>query len=171
MEFAVKFEFKASNSETEYKALVLGMRMAQNAGVSHLLAYSDSLLIVKYLSQEEGLHILKEIHEGCCRSHIGTWALANQALRAGYFWLTMKQDARHLVNKCMKCQKHVTLIHQPIEPLNGMLSPYPFSQWGMDIVGPFPLELGQMKSSGLPSTISQSGCKQSPLPVSQKGKS
>ncbi|KAL0444137.1 UNVERIFIED_CONTAM: hypothetical protein Slati_2136400 [Sesamum latifolium] len=28
MEFAVKFEFNASNNETEYEALVLGMRMA-----------------------------------------------------------------------------------------------------------------------------------------------
>ncbi|KAL0400045.1 UNVERIFIED_CONTAM: hypothetical protein Sradi_2347800 [Sesamum radiatum] len=42
MEFAVKFEFKASNNEAEYEALVLGMRMAQDAGASHLLAYSDS---------------------------------------------------------------------------------------------------------------------------------
>ncbi|KAL0394521.1 UNVERIFIED_CONTAM: hypothetical protein Slati_4418300 [Sesamum latifolium] len=30
MEFAVKFEFKASNNEAEYEALVLGMRMAQD---------------------------------------------------------------------------------------------------------------------------------------------
>ncbi|KAL0421057.1 UNVERIFIED_CONTAM: hypothetical protein Slati_3128600 [Sesamum latifolium] len=223
MEFAVKFEFKASNNEAEYEALVLGMRMAQDAGAPHLLAYSDFQLIVKQvngeyeakeesmvqylqqieelktkfksfqlqqipreenvkadslsklvsaledcktqritvqhlpqpriplevqpiaannndwrtpiirwideghlpgdkweatkiktraihflmqggmlykksfthsllrcLSQEEGLHVLKEIHGGCCGSHIETWALANKALRAGYFWPTMK---------------------------------------------------------------------------------
>ncbi|KAL0433802.1 UNVERIFIED_CONTAM: hypothetical protein Slati_2714500 [Sesamum latifolium] len=71
--------------------------------------------------------------------------LANKALRAGYFWPTMKQDACYLVNKCEKCQKHATLIHQPVEPLNVMLSPCPFSQWGMDIVGPFPLVPGQRK--------------------------
>ncbi|KAL0361500.1 UNVERIFIED_CONTAM: hypothetical protein Sradi_3834500 [Sesamum radiatum] len=39
MEFAVKFEFKASNNEAKYEALVLGLRMAQNAGASHLIAY------------------------------------------------------------------------------------------------------------------------------------
>ncbi|KAL0293879.1 UNVERIFIED_CONTAM: hypothetical protein Sradi_6915300 [Sesamum radiatum] len=139
MEFAVKLEFKASNNKTEYEALVLGMRMAQDAGASHLLAYSDSQLVVRQvngeyeikeesmvqylheieelktrcLSQEEGLHVVNEIHDGCCGSHVGTWALANKALRAGYFWPTMKQDARYLVNKCEKCQKHATLIHQP----------------------------------------------------------
>ncbi|KAL0444362.1 UNVERIFIED_CONTAM: hypothetical protein Slati_2158900 [Sesamum latifolium] len=42
----------------------------------------------------------------------------------------MKQDACYLVNKCEKCQKHVTLIHQPAEPLNVMLSPCHFSPIG-----------------------------------------
>ncbi|KAL0461250.1 UNVERIFIED_CONTAM: hypothetical protein Slati_0012600 [Sesamum latifolium] len=101
--------------------------------------------LLRCLSQEEGLHVLKEIHDGCCGSHIGTWMLANKALRAGYFWLTMNQDARYLVNKCEKCQKHATLIHQHAEPLNVMLSPCPFSQWGIDIVGPFSLASGQRK--------------------------
>ncbi|KAL0407307.1 UNVERIFIED_CONTAM: hypothetical protein Slati_4044600 [Sesamum latifolium] len=101
--------------------------------------------LLRYLSQEEGLHVLKEIHDGCCGSHIRTWALANKALRVGYFWPTMKQDARYLVNKCEKCQKHATLIHQPAELLNVMLSLCPFSQWGMDIVGPFPLAPEQKK--------------------------
>ncbi|KAL0395105.1 UNVERIFIED_CONTAM: hypothetical protein Slati_4476700 [Sesamum latifolium] len=101
--------------------------------------------LLRCLSQEEGLHVLKEIHDGCCGSHIGTWALANKALRAGYFWPTMKQDARYLMNKCEKCRKYATLIHQPAEPLNVMLSPCLFSQWGMDIVGRFPPAPGQKK--------------------------
>ncbi|KAK4395848.1 hypothetical protein Sango_1739100 [Sesamum angolense] len=29
----------------------------------------------------------------------------------------MKHDARGLVDKCVKCQKHATLIHQPVELL------------------------------------------------------
>ncbi|KAL0386749.1 UNVERIFIED_CONTAM: hypothetical protein Slati_4546900 [Sesamum latifolium] len=123
------------------------------------------------LSQEEGLHVIKEIHEGCCGSHIGTWALANKALRAGYFWPTMKEYARYLVNKCEKCQKHATLIHQPAEPLNVMLSPCPFSQWGMNIVGPFLMAPGKRNFPWLPLTTSQSGWSLNPLPVSRKEKS
>ncbi|KAK4384234.1 hypothetical protein Sango_2734900 [Sesamum angolense] len=97
------------------------------------------------LSQEEGLHVLKEMHDGCCGSHIATRILANKTLQAGYFLSTIKQDAQRLVKKSTKCQKHATLIHQPVEPLNVMLSPCPFSQWGMDIVGPFPLTTRQRK--------------------------
>ncbi|KAL0413484.1 UNVERIFIED_CONTAM: hypothetical protein Sradi_1550100 [Sesamum radiatum] len=201
LEFAIKFGFKASNNEVEYEALVVGMKMAHEAGARHLLAYSDSHLVVKqvkvieipseenakadclsrltstledsrtrhiiiqYLpdpkaalaiqaisspidwrtpiiewlergnlpdnrwdasrlktravrfliqggilykksyahpqlrcvSQFEGVHLLREIHSGCCGSHIGTWTFANKALQVGYFWPTMKQDAKQLV--------------------------------------------------------------------------
>ncbi|KAL0313455.1 UNVERIFIED_CONTAM: hypothetical protein Sradi_5744800 [Sesamum radiatum] len=41
LEFAIKFNFKASNNEAEYEALVIGIRMAHEAGARHLLAYSD----------------------------------------------------------------------------------------------------------------------------------
>ncbi|KAL0349670.1 UNVERIFIED_CONTAM: hypothetical protein Sradi_4116200 [Sesamum radiatum] len=57
MEFAIKFDFKASNNEAEYEALVIGMRMAQDIGVLHLLACSDSQLIVKQVS---GVYEVKE---------------------------------------------------------------------------------------------------------------
>ncbi|KAL0282197.1 UNVERIFIED_CONTAM: Retrovirus-related Pol polyprotein from transposon [Sesamum angustifolium] len=52
MEFAIKFDFKTSNNEAGYEALVLGMGMAQDVGASHLLAYSDSQLIVKQVNGE-----------------------------------------------------------------------------------------------------------------------
>ncbi|KAL0320050.1 UNVERIFIED_CONTAM: hypothetical protein Sradi_5266500 [Sesamum radiatum] len=60
LEFAVKFGFKACNNETEYEALVIGMRMAHEAGAKHLLAYSDSQLVVKqvedaYEAKEESM--------------------------------------------------------------------------------------------------------------------
>ncbi|KAL0426453.1 UNVERIFIED_CONTAM: hypothetical protein Slati_2820100 [Sesamum latifolium] len=246
LEFAIKFDFKASNNEAEYEALVIGLRMAHETGAKHLLAYSDSQLVVKQvegtyeakeenmiqylqqiadlktkfhhfqiiqisreenakadslsklassledcrtrhitihylpeartplavqpittgedwrtpiikwieegllpenrweavrlntrathfiiqehilykksythpqlrcLSTEEGIHILQKIHSGCFGAYVGTRILANKALRAGYFWPTMKQDAIRLT-------------------------------MGIDIVGPFPLAVGQRK--------------------------
>ncbi|KAL0405651.1 UNVERIFIED_CONTAM: hypothetical protein Slati_3879000 [Sesamum latifolium] len=57
LEFAIKFGFKASNNEVEYEALVIGMKMAHEAGARHLLAYSDSQLIV---NQIEGTFEAKE---------------------------------------------------------------------------------------------------------------
>ncbi|KAL0294949.1 UNVERIFIED_CONTAM: hypothetical protein Sradi_6859100 [Sesamum radiatum] len=57
LEFAIKFDFKASNNEAEYEALVISMRIAHEAGAKHLLAYSDSQLVVK---QVEGTYEAKE---------------------------------------------------------------------------------------------------------------
>ncbi|KAL0444492.1 UNVERIFIED_CONTAM: hypothetical protein Slati_2171900 [Sesamum latifolium] len=88
---------------------------------------------------------LQEIHSGCCGAHTGMRTLANKVLRAGYFWPIMKQDAKHLVSRCERCQKHSPLIHQPAEPLTIMLSPCPFTHWGIDIVGSFPIASDQRK--------------------------
>lgn len=49
------------------------------------------------------------------------------------------------VQKCRKFQLHGPLIHQPGEKMTIITSPSPFSQWGIDIVGPFPLAPGSRK--------------------------
>ncbi|KAI3470756.1 hypothetical protein Pfo_027419 [Paulownia fortunei] len=237
LEFAVRFEFKTSNNEAEYEALVRRLKMALELGVRQLSVFSDSRLvmqqvrgefvakekrmrgyveqisqlkkqftkidlshipraenakadylskiassttdcktrkitlltayqhnmmieiasmeekddwrtnILKYLCllQEEGAYVLREIHEGGYGSHRGGRALAYKMARAGYFWPSLKEDAHHLVRICEKYQKHASLIHKPVEELKVMSSPCPFSKWGIDIVGPFPLAIGQRK--------------------------
>ncbi|KAL2228426.1 UNVERIFIED_CONTAM: hypothetical protein Sindi_1822300 [Sesamum indicum] len=57
LEFTVKFGFRASNNEAEYEALITGLKMAHEVGGRHLIAYSDSQLIIK---QVEGLYEAKE---------------------------------------------------------------------------------------------------------------
>ncbi|KAK4397482.1 hypothetical protein Sango_1584800 [Sesamum angolense] len=52
LEFAVKFDFKASNNVAKYEASLIGMKMAHEAGAKHMVAYLDSLLVVK---QVEGI--------------------------------------------------------------------------------------------------------------------
>ena len=51
----------------------------------------------------------------------------------------MRNDAAEYVRKCEQCQKHAHLIHQSAGHLNPISSPWPFTQWGLDILGPFPL--------------------------------
>ncbi|KAL0289363.1 UNVERIFIED_CONTAM: hypothetical protein Sangu_2617700 [Sesamum angustifolium] len=51
------FDFKASNNEAKYEALLIGMKMAHEARARHLVAYSDSQLVVK---QVEGIYEAKE---------------------------------------------------------------------------------------------------------------
>ena len=50
----------------------------------------------------------------------------------------MQKEVQKYVKKCDQCQRFAPNIHQPRGVLNPLSSPWPFAQWGLDIVGPFP---------------------------------
>ena len=50
----------------------------------------------------------------------------------------MQRDATDYVKKCNQCQRHAPNIHQLGGSLNLISNPWPFAQWGLDIIGPFP---------------------------------
>ena len=49
------------------------------------------------------------------------------------------------VQKCHKCQEFARTEHSPPENLTHIISPWPFAQWGLDILGPFPIAKAQKK--------------------------
>jgi hypothetical protein len=82
--------------------------------------------------------LLWEIHEGVCGGYTGGRSLAHRAIGQRYWWPYMQKDATQYVKKCDKGQRFAPSIHQPAASLNPIASPWPFSQWGLDIVGPLP---------------------------------
>ena len=57
----------------------------------------------------------------------------------------MRREAQEYVKKCDQCQRYAPNIHQSGGVLNPLSSPWPFAQWGLDIVGPFPKAIGNKK--------------------------
>ena len=57
----------------------------------------------------------------------------------------MQKEILEYVKKCDQYQRFVPNIHQPKEVLNPLSSPWPFTQWGLDIVGPFPKTTGNKR--------------------------
>ena len=49
----------------------------------------------------------------------------------------MQKEAQEYVRKCDQCQSFAPNIHQPGDVLNPLSSPWPFAQWGLDIIKPF----------------------------------
>ena len=94
--------------------------------------------ILKCIGKEDANYVLREVHEGICGNHIGARSLASKTLRQGYYWPTM-------LKKCKVCQEHAQISHLPSEPLTSVTSPWPFQQWGLDILGPLPIEQSQYK--------------------------
>ena len=89
--------------------------------------------------------ILTELHEGVCGSHVGGCSLAHWAMTQGFWWPRMQKDVVEYVRKCEQCQKHALLTHQPTGHLNPISNPWPFAQWGLDILGPFPWAMGNRR--------------------------
>ena len=101
--------------------------------------------ILKCIAGKYADYVLKEVHESVCGNHIRTRTLAGKVLRQGYYWPTMLRDATDLVRKCRLCQEQAKISHLPSEPLTSVTSPWPFQQWGLDILGPLPIRKGQCK--------------------------
>ena len=93
---------------------------------------------LKCLTPEQGQYVLAELHEGICGNHPGGRTLAHRAHTQGYYWLTMKSDAVDYVKKCDPCQRMSPILKSPVQNLVSISSPWPFTQWGIDIVGPLP---------------------------------
>ncbi|RVW71193.1 Gypsy retrotransposon integrase-like protein 1 [Vitis vinifera] len=79
--------------------------------------------------------VMREVHAGVCGPHMGGHMLARKIMRTGYFWLTMETDCCQFVQRCLECQIHGDLIHVPPSELHALTSPWPFSVWGIDIIG------------------------------------
>ena len=100
---------------------------------------------MKCLSHNEADYVMREVHEGICGNHLGARSLVHKLIQARYYWPTMLKDAQAYVKACDKCQRFSNFIRQPSEELTPMTAPWPFAQWGLDIMGPFPTALRQLK--------------------------
>ena len=89
--------------------------------------------------------LLEELHKRICGSHTEGRSLAHRALTQGYWWPSIQKSSQEYVKKCNQCQRYASNIHQPGGVLNPLSSPWPFAQWGLDIVGPFHKAIGNRR--------------------------
>jgi RNase P subunit RPR2 len=61
-------------------------------------------MMMRHISQEEGIQLLQDIHSGVCRSHSSWHSIIGKAFRHGFYWPTTKDDAMKVVTKCKDCQ-------------------------------------------------------------------
>ncbi|RDY11730.1 Gypsy retrotransposon integrase-like protein 1, partial [Mucuna pruriens] len=83
---------------------------------------------------------MEEVLEGTFGTHANGHALARKILRAGYYWTKMESDCCQHVKKCMKCQTYADYINFAPSTLHNLSSPWPFSMWVIDVIGPIELK-------------------------------
>ena len=89
--------------------------------------------------------LLEELYERICGSHTGGRSLSHRTITQGYWWPNIQKEAQEYVKKCDQCQRFAPNILQPGGVLNPLSSPWPFAQWGLDIVGHFPKAVGNKR--------------------------
>ena len=104
-----------------------------------------SQLYLRCLAPDEVNYVLREVHEGVCGNHSGARSIVHEVVRVGYYWPNMQADAKAYVKVCDQCQWFSNIPKHPSEYLTSMMALWPFAQWGLDILGPFPLGTRQMK--------------------------
>ena len=78
---------------------------------------------------------MEEVHQGICGPHMNERILAKKILRIGYYWNRVETNQVDFVKSCHDCQTHATLNHVPPSELYSITSPWPFSVWGIDVIG------------------------------------
>ncbi|KAK3017903.1 hypothetical protein RJ639_005209 [Escallonia herrerae] len=146
MDTFIKFLSTGKLPSERHEARNLRVRAARYALVEGVLyKKSFSLPYLRCLRPSESVYALQEVHEGIYDQHLGERTLAQKILRKGYYWPTMQKDAIEFTRRCDKCQKFMPISHTPVAPLTSVVSPIPFSMWGMDLLRPFPMPSGQRR--------------------------
>ncbi|RDX90054.1 Pol polyprotein, partial [Mucuna pruriens] len=80
---------------------------------------SANLTLPYCINDQEAKGIMEDVHEGTFGTHTNGHTLARKILR-----------------RCTKCQIYANNIHVAPSTLDNLTSPWPFSMWGLDIIGP-----------------------------------
>ncbi|RVW92545.1 hypothetical protein CK203_039365 [Vitis vinifera] len=112
------------------------------------LAFSDhhrlTNNIVEYEACITGLETALDLALDSWRSTgIPTWPLLIETRSAPAYYCLIGEiedqiefhDCCQFVQRCQECQMHGDLIHVPPSELHALTSPWPFSVWGVDIIG------------------------------------
>jgi hypothetical protein len=95
---------------------------------------STTGVLQRCIAAEDGVALLREIHEGTASSQ----TLVAKAFRSGFYWLLALHDAKNIVQHCDACQRFATKPHAPASELRTIPIAWPFAQWGLNQVGPLP---------------------------------
>jgi transposase InsO family protein len=84
----------------------------------------------------QGRELIRDIHAGVCGHHAAPRTLVGNAFRQGFYWPTAVSDASEVVRTCEGCQFYARKTNLPAHALQMIPVTWPFTVWGLDIVGP-----------------------------------
>jgi hypothetical protein len=101
-------------------------RIARKSRMCHLIdgvLYKQGTngIMMKCISKDEGIQLLREIHSEVCRAHSSWRSIVGKAFMHGFYWPTTKDDAMEIITKCKECQffqKQTTKLANHLRPID-----------------------------------------------------
>src|SRR4051812_17711080 len=112
---------------------------------NELVRKSATDVFQRCVEEDRGLELLRDIHQGECGHQASAPAIVAKAFLHGFYWPTTRAAAEELVKYCKGCQRFKAKSHQPASALKTIPIAWPFTVWGLDMVGPFKMARGGMK--------------------------
>ena len=123
------------NDKRTLRRLAMGFFLNEEV----LYKKSKDQILLRCVDARKAKKIVHKLHEGVCGTHASGHVMARQI--AGYYWMTLENDCISYVRKFNKCQIYADKIYVLLTSLNVMVSLWPFSMWGMDVIRPITLKL------------------------------
>lgn len=111
----------------------------------NLYRSSFSRTLLRCLGPRATLKVMAEMQEDFCGNYTEERSMAQQIELQGFYWGTIMRDSEKYSLECKKCQQFASLHHFSSNELTSVTNPWPFIQWRLDIIGPFPKAWGQKK--------------------------
>nr|GEW26449.1 reverse transcriptase domain-containing protein [Tanacetum cinerariifolium] len=89
--------------------------------------------------------IIKEIHEGSCGFTAEPRSMVVRITKQGYYWLSMNKEAAKTIQDRDKCKEQSAIRKARMDGAITVRSMWPFSHWGIHILGPLPMVPGGLQ--------------------------
>ena len=78
--------------------------------------------------------VLNDFHGGACGGHLSGLSIAQNILRAGYFWSLIFTDYVDAVKRCHPFQVFTCNMHSKPASLHPIITAGPFTKWGLNFM-------------------------------------
>ncbi|GJU63078.1 reverse transcriptase domain-containing protein [Tanacetum coccineum] len=86
--------------------------------------------------------IIKEIHEGSCGFNTEPRSLVFRITKQRFYWPSMHREIAKAIQDCKKCKEQFAVRKAKTSGAIAAGSTWPFSHWGIHIIGPLPVAPG-----------------------------
>jgi hypothetical protein len=93
-------------------------------------------ILLRCVDEKRAQELMQEFHGGICGGHFAPTATTHKIIRDGFYWPSIFKDSYATVRKCISCQQFSGKMKKYAMPLQPIYVEQPFSQWGLDVIGP-----------------------------------